>query len=199
MAKKLLDWERGLVKYSNWTGKDVPWKSPELKKQTQKQSPRIVPTAEPMVLQSKHADVVAQIARLKKEERSLRKQLRLLNQKPLDDTGYLAKPIKLYVLRLENDCWYIGMSRNVSRRFNKHLAGKGAKWTKLHAPIEVYEVRETDSTLDEEVAIMEDQLTIEYAIKYGTDKVRGGGYCQSKPRWPESAYHSTEKPAIVTG
>lgn len=95
------------------------------------------------------------------------------------------KTISLYVLRLKNDCWYIGYSKNVAKRFLKHMNGKGALWTLANQPIEIFEIRETGLTLDSEAAKLEDMLTIEYARMYGTENVRGGGYCQTKPRWPK--------------
>jgi predicted GIY-YIG superfamily endonuclease len=92
--------------------------------------------------------------------------------------------IKLYALRLEDNCWYIGQSWDVEQRFKRHVKGKGARWTKLHMPIEVAEIRDTKVRIDSEAAKLEDSMTLEYATRYGVEVVRGGGYCQAKPRWP---------------
>jgi predicted GIY-YIG superfamily endonuclease len=98
--------------------------------------------------------------------------------------SYKPNKVKLYALRLEGGCWYIGMTYNVQRRFAKHSSGKGAIWTRLHKPVEIVEVRETECIMQEDAAHLEDDMTIEYAMIYGSDSVRGGGYCQTKPRWP---------------
>ena len=95
------------------------------------------------------------------------------------------RPVQLYALRLEDNCWYIGMSYNPVKRFVKHSKGKGAQWTKVHPPIEIHEIRSTKEYIQDNAAKLEDDLTLEYAMKYGSQYVRGGGYCQAKPKWPQ--------------
>lgn len=104
--------------------------------------------------------------------------------KCIQNPYYRNMTIKLYVLRLEDSCWYVGSSWNPLTRFEKHRKKKGANWTRIHRPIEIFKVIDTFSRSQEEVAIMEDDLTIEYAQSIGVDFVRGGGFCQTKPRWP---------------
>lgn len=144
---------------------------------------------EPMRLLEEYRDILKQIQVLTKRRQAIRKQMRKHGQDPLKYTRstYFDRPILLYVLRLEHNCWYIGMSRNVDRRYKAHQKGKTI-WTKENKPLSIAEVRETGLTSDSEAAILEDELTIEYARQYGTDKVRGGGYCQRKPVWPAIAY-----------
>ena len=77
----------------------------------------------------------------------------------------------LYVLRLHNDKWYVGRSSNLERRFTQHMSGTGAKWTVLHAPINIHESRPLVSDEDE------DLVTLEYMKQYGIYNVRGGTYC----------------------
>lgn len=144
---------------------------------------------EPMQLLEEYREVVDQIKRLSGRRTKLKATLRKKGIDPVQHTRseYYDRPILLYVLRLEGNCWYIGMSRNVERRLNAHMKGK-SMWTSEHKPIDIVEVRETGLTSDSEAALLEDELTIEYARRYGVDVVRGGGYCQRKPRWPEEAY-----------
>lgn len=78
---------------------------------------------------------------------------------------------KIYVLRLHNDKWYIGRTSNVERRFEQHMNGDGAKWTFLHKPINIHEIREIKSDNDE------DTITREYMKEFGIYNVRGGSYC----------------------
>src|SRR5947209_5123238 len=77
---------------------------------------------------------------------------RTLKKKDLVNSGYYNKSIKLYALRLEDGCWYIGQARDPEKRFRKHGHSGGALWTKKHHPIEIIEVRETGLTNEGEVA-----------------------------------------------
>lgn len=77
----------------------------------------------------------------------------------------------VYVLKLENDKYYVGVSSDVDRRFKDHQSGTGSSWTSLHKPIKIIEVVEKRGQFDE------DNKTKEYMIQYGIDNVRGGTYC----------------------
>lgn len=140
---------------------------------------------EPMLLLEEYRRILAEIQVLTKRRQAIRKQLRKHGTDPVNYTrsDYFQRPILIYVLQLVDGCWYIGMSRNVDRRYKAHLKG-GTIWTKEHKPVRIHEVRETGLTSDSEASRIEDEVTFEYARQYGTDKVRGGGYCQRKPRWP---------------
>ena len=39
-----------------------------------------------------------------------------------------------YIIRCKDNSIYTGMTNNVDERFNKHLSGNGAKYTKSHIP-----------------------------------------------------------------
>ena len=39
-----------------------------------------------------------------------------------------------YMIRCKDNSIYTGMSNNIDERFNKHLKGNGAKYTKSHIP-----------------------------------------------------------------
>lgn len=180
MGKKGKLWQEAYESYSR--------RFPKSKHNTQKNAP---PTKkpkysrEPMVLYEGYRNVLKELKELTLRKKYLTAELKKHGIDPATHgrSKYYDRPILLYVLKLEDDCWYIGMSRNVDRRYKAHLKGK-TLWTGLHKPIEIHEVRETGVSSDSEAGQMEDQLTIEYARQYGTDKVRGGGYCQRKPKWP---------------
>lgn len=127
-------------------------------------------------------EINVSVAKLKQEKQelvaALKKRENLKNQNRL-------REVKLYALQLEDGCWYVGMSYDPARRFVKHCKGKGARWTQTHPPVKLYETRLTGKFIQDEVARMEDDMTLEYALKYGSRYVRGGGYCQAKPLWPE--------------
>ena len=39
-----------------------------------------------------------------------------------------------YMIRCKDNSIYTGMTNNIDERFNKHLSGNGAKYTKSHIP-----------------------------------------------------------------
>jgi predicted GIY-YIG superfamily endonuclease len=78
----------------------------------------------------------------------------------------------LYVLKLEDECYYIGMSYNLNFRWGQHFNGCGAKWTRLHKPLEVVKVIYPATEKG-----IENRITKEYIDMYGRDKVKGGSYC----------------------
>ena len=42
-----------------------------------------------------------------------------------------------YILKCEDDSYYIGYSNDPQKRFEKHKAGKGAKYTRSHKPVSI--------------------------------------------------------------
>lgn len=78
---------------------------------------------------------------------------------------------EVYVLRLENNKYYVGKTKNVSKRYREHLTGyKSSYWTRKHKPIQIEKVYSNCDPLDE------DKVTVEYMIIHGIDNVRGGPY-----------------------
>ncbi len=43
----------------------------------------------------------------------------------------------LYIIRCENNSLYTGITTDLERRFQEHLIGKGAKYTRMFKPVEV--------------------------------------------------------------
>lgn len=88
-----------------------------------------------------------------------------------------ADPTKriLYVLQLEDGCFYIGQSsvENFDRRIKKHFRGKGSAWTKAHSPVEIVEQTELYGSY-RDIELSENEKTVEYMARYGIEKVRGG-------------------------
>lgn len=92
-------------------------------------------------------------------------------------TEQWAKPMSriIYVLKLADDCFYIGQSStdNFQERVRKHFRGKGSAWTRLHSPTEIIEHIEVYGSY-REIELYENAKTIEYMKCYGIEKVRGG-------------------------
>ena len=43
----------------------------------------------------------------------------------------------VYMLICEDSSFYIGTTNDVDKRFSKHVAGKGASYTRSHKPVKV--------------------------------------------------------------
>jgi predicted GIY-YIG superfamily endonuclease len=85
------------------------------------------------------------------------------------ETGPL-NTTNIYVLKLKDDCWYVGRTSDVPKRIRQHFTQNGSAWTTLHKPIVMEACFRDASPFDE------DRYTKEYMLKYGIDKVRGGSY-----------------------
>lgn len=77
----------------------------------------------------------------------------------------------VYILKLEDDCWYVGTTSNMNYRLAQHNFGQGSKWTRVHRPIAIAEVLVGGLQIER-------VKTLEYMRKYGYNMVRGGGWCQ---------------------
>lgn len=78
----------------------------------------------------------------------------------------------IYILRLENNKYYIGKTNNLEERLKAHDQRTGCAWTSKYKFVELIETIDTDNIFEE------DKCTKEYMNKYGIDNVRGGSYCQ---------------------
>lgn len=58
----------------------------------------------------------------------------------------------LYLLECENGAYYTGITTDVIRRFNEHLAGVGAKYTRANPPTRVAAVMAFDDRSSASVA-----------------------------------------------
>ena len=82
----------------------------------------------------------------------------------------------IYVLKLENNKYYIGKTTVFSLHFRleQHFNSIGSNWTKKYKPIKVVEIIPDCDDFDE------DKYTLKYMEKYGINNVRGGSFCEIK-------------------
>ena len=92
------------------------------------------------------------------------------------------KPMYLYILSLEDGCYYVGSTTRLDKRFKEHVQGTGAVWTKLHPPLgkELMQTWEIPHMSLFQVEQMEDVLTVAMQKKYGLNRVRGGYTVQTQ-------------------
>jgi predicted GIY-YIG superfamily endonuclease len=76
-----------------------------------------------------------------------------------------------YVLFLENEKYYVGVTNEPKKRFESHFNGNGSAWTRKYPPIEIIEYTRGD---------FEDEFTMHYMKEYGIENVRGGAFVQIK-------------------
>ena len=82
----------------------------------------------------------------------------------------------LYILKLEHDKWYVGItSKSPEERFREHKLGiRCAYWTKAYKPIEI-ELREDLGIVSKEHAeTYENKITRRLMKERGLNNVRGG-------------------------
>ena len=82
----------------------------------------------------------------------------------------------VYVLRLDGGYYYVGISRDVDKRFQRHLSGKGSVFTRRHKPVEVVERFSCENATEAEASVIEMKKVADYAMKFGFNFVSGGGY-----------------------
>ena len=76
----------------------------------------------------------------------------------------------VYVLKLQNDKFYVGFSKNSASRIKSHFDGtSGVEWVRNNPPI-------TCIDLYEGTLLMEHSKTEEMMCEYGIDNVRGGAF-----------------------
>ena len=90
-------------------------------------------------------------------------------------TSYF-RAMYLYMIPLEDGCYYVGTTVNLNKRYSQHAAGTGAAWTKLHPPLgrELVQSWEIPNMSLFQVEQMEDVFTVAMQKKYGLNNVRGG-------------------------
>ena len=78
----------------------------------------------------------------------------------------------IYVLKLEQNKYYIGKTDNPNIRLENHFSSNGSEWTKLYKPLNIIDIIPNCDNYDE------DKYTKIYMDKFGIDNVRGGIYVQ---------------------
>lgn len=83
----------------------------------------------------------------------------------------------LYVLRLESEKWYVGItSKTPEERFEGHLRGRQAYWTQKYRAIAISDQKSLGDLSYQDALDYENKVTLAYMKKYGINNVRGGNY-----------------------
>jgi len=106
-------------------------------------------------------------------------------QKEKDKWRKLGKTNKVwyaYLLELRDGQYYIGITGNVAKRYERHCSGKGSLWTAKYRPVRILEERCLGRMTMDEAAMLEDEMFDEYFPVYGY-RLRGGGKCKVQADW----------------
>ncbi len=80
-----------------------------------------------------------------------------------------------YILELEDDCWYIGNTNNLSTRLSQHFTSSGGShWTSKHKPLRVHQIVYPSCKHNELL------YTLAYMDKYHTKNVRGAYWTKER-------------------
>ena len=80
--------------------------------------------------------------------------------------------VYIYIIKLQQNKWYIGKTTNPNYRLEEHFDGDGSVWTTKYPPIQLEGLIPDCDDFDE------DKYTLKYMSKYGIANVRGGSFCQ---------------------
>jgi predicted GIY-YIG superfamily endonuclease len=95
--------------------------------------------------------------------------------------GYTRYKIYVYVLKLQNDKYWIGKTKDYVQRILTHANESTIKnctvWTKLNKPIAIIEIIENRENLEKD-------KTLEYMRLYGWQNVRGYAWTHTNMKNP---------------
>lgn len=113
------------------------------------------------------------VTNIQRRKRLSKKQLYWLGKTVENVEKLLNKEqtFHVYVLELQLGYFYVGQTRNLTRRLTQHMSGCGSEVTKL---IPVVKLAKAYTVTKAEMDDKENLVTAEYMLRFGFDKVRGG-------------------------
>jgi predicted GIY-YIG superfamily endonuclease len=55
----------------------------------------------------------------------------------------------IYILKLEDNKYYVGKTKNINKRILEHFSNNGSEWTKKYKPIEIIDTFKSNDVFDE--------------------------------------------------
>ncbi len=97
-------------------------------------------------------------------------------KKNIDNIDNIKIFPQVYVLKLENNKYYVGKSNDKEKRIKRHINGNGCTWTKKYNPIS-----ELKPLTQPQPSFWELWETLELMKRYGVDNVRGSMFTSPYP------------------
>ena len=92
--------------------------------------------------------------------------------------GFEIQTYKIYVLYLENEKYYVGITKDLPNRFAEHKLRMGAAWTTKNKVIGIVYTKDLRTANKADAEKKENDLTKELMKCFGIDDVRGGDFCR---------------------
>lgn len=89
---------------------------------------------------------------------------------------YNSEQNGVYVLALDDDKFYVGMSQTLQSRIHQHFTGGGTAWTEAHDPQRIIGVELHPDECIEYIQGRENSITLNMMQKHGWRAVRGGSW-----------------------
>lgn len=80
--------------------------------------------------------------------------------------------VYIYILKLQQDNYYVGKTQTPYKRIKEHFDGNGAVFTKKYHPLEIHQIIPDCENVDERTQ------TLKLMGQYGVDNVRGAEFCK---------------------
>lgn len=105
----------------------------------------------------------------------------------------------LYTLYLNGGYYYVGITayKSTKIRYEQHINGVGAKWTKLHKPAGILEQKSLGYIAESKAIEYETAKTIEMIDTHGINKVRGGQIVATAGRTAQTQYNKYKLTTVV--
>lgn len=84
----------------------------------------------------------------------------------------------LYVLNLDQNKYYVGITDDFEKRLYQHKIGVGSEWTKTYKYLSTRENKQISNDIAEHE---ETKLTCKLMLKLGINNVRGAQFCKVEP------------------
>src|ERR1700753_1545356 len=84
--------------------------------------------------------------------------------------------LKLYLLALAGNKYYVGQSDDPEFRVLEHFGSRASKWTRRYKPLRIAKIQRLTVESVNEAMLYENWMTLQAMERFGWENVRGGGF-----------------------
>lgn len=100
------------------------------------------------------------------------------------------KPINIYLIHLQNGCYYVGQTIDLTGRIRAHTSSHPDTWVGQHRPIKHITTITLTTRNRAKAKDAEDAITLQIIDRFGHHKVRGGCFTPTATRPELVAWHA---------